>query len=337
MTLSKIRTFALLGALLAPALPAPAKAQAPALTPVTFSLDFRALGRHAAWYVALDKGYYREAGLNVSIIAGQGTAQAIQALESGIVQFAFSDVAGLVAARANSNATAKMVAVIYQKAPYAIFSWRSGVNVTRPEQLEGLEIGSGAGSFTQKVIEAFMTERGLRRPATYTNVDPSARIGMLAAKRIPAIETFVMSQPGINRAIGAAETSTFLLADHGLMLYSNGILVREDYLKANPALVRGFIAASLRGWRDTIANPAEAADIVVKLNRGLEREVALEEIAIVNNLVVTPLSRRGGLGVIDPDQMQHSVDLILKTTGGAQVSAAQVYDASFLPQPPVTP
>ncbi|MGL4286326.1 MAG: ABC transporter substrate-binding protein [Phreatobacter sp.] len=337
MTLSTIRTFALLGALLAPALPAPAKAQAPALTPVTFSLDFRALGRHAAWYVALDKGYYREAGLNVTIIAGQGTAQAIQALESGIVQFAFSDVAGLVAARANSNATAKMVAVIYQKAPYAIFSWRSGVNVTRPEQLEGLEIGSGAGSFTQKVIEAFMTERGLRRPATYTNVDPSARIGMLAAKRIPAIETFVMSRPGINRAIGAEETSTFLLADHGLMLYSNGILVREDYLKANPALVRGFIAASLRGWRDTIANPAEAADIVVKLNRGLEREVALEEIAIVNNLVVTPLSRRGGIGVIDPDQMRHSVEFILKTTGGAPVTAEQVYDASLLPQPPVTP
>src|SRR3954452_15066588 len=171
-----------------------AQAQAQAQTAVTFSLDFRALGRHAAWYVALDKGYYKQAGLDVTIIPSQGTAQAIQSVESGAAQFAFSDVAGLVAARANSSATAKMVAVIYQKAPYAIFSLRSGDNVTRADQLENLEIASGAGSFTQKVIEAFMKSKGLK-PETvkYTNIDPAARIGVLAAKQIPAIETFAMS------------------------------------------------------------------------------------------------------------------------------------------------
>ena len=131
-------------------------ASAQAQSAVTFSLDFRALGRHAAWYVALEKGYYKQAGLDVTIIPSQGTAQAIQSVESKAAQFTFSDVAGLVAARANSGATAKMVAVIYQKAPYAIFSLRSGANVSKPEQLENLEIASGAGSFTQKVIEAYM-------------------------------------------------------------------------------------------------------------------------------------------------------------------------------------
>ena len=120
-------------------------ADAQAQTAVTFSLDFRALGRHAAWYVALEKGYYKHAGLDITIIPSQGTAQAIHSVESKAAQFAFSDVAGLVAARANSPATAKMVAVIYQKAPYAIFSLRSGANVTKPEQLENLEITSCAG------------------------------------------------------------------------------------------------------------------------------------------------------------------------------------------------
>ena len=120
-------------------------------------------------------------------------------------QFAFSDVAGLVAARANSAATAKMVAVIYQKAPYAIFSLRSGANVTKPEQLENLEIASGAGSFTQKVIEAFMKSKGLKADTVkYTNIDPAARVGMLAAKKIPAIETFAMSMPGVVKAAGGA-------------------------------------------------------------------------------------------------------------------------------------
>jgi NitT/TauT family transport system substrate-binding protein len=306
---------------------------------VTFSLDFRALGRHAAWYVALEKGYYKNAGLDVTIIPSQGTAQAIQSVESKAAQFAFSDVAGLVAARANSGVTAKMVAVIYQKAPYAIFSLRSGANVTKPEQLENLEIASGAGSFTQKVIEAFMKERGLKAETVkYTNIDPAARIGMLVAKKVPAIETFAMSMPGVVKAAGGADAQMFLLANAGLALYSNGILVREDYLKAEPDKVKGFIKASLQGWRDTIENPKEAADIVVKHIKGLDPEVASQEIAIVNALVATPESRGKGLGTIDAKQMAASVDLIAKSIGAeGKVASQDTYDTSALPTPPIKP
>jgi NitT/TauT family transport system substrate-binding protein len=308
-------------------------------TAVTFSLDFRALGRHAAWYVALEKGYYKNAGLDVTIIPSQGTAQAIQSVESKAAQFAFSDVAGLVAARANSGATAKMVAVIYQKAPYAIFSLRSGANVTKPEQLENLEIASGAGSFTQKVIEAFMKEKGLKAETVkYTNIDPAARIGMLVAKKVPAIETFAMSMPGVVKAAGGADAQIFLLANAGLTLYSNGILVREDYLKAEPEKVKGFIKASLQGWKDTIANPKEAADIVVKHIKGLDPDVAAQEIAIVNALVATPESRGKGLGTIDTKQMAASVELIAKGIGAeGKVAAKDAYDTSALPIPPIKP
>src|SRR3954449_3913208 len=91
--------------LLAAALSFAADAQAQT-TPVTFSLDFRALGRHAAWYVALEKGYYKDAGLDVTIIPSQGTAQAIQSVESKAAQFAFSDVAGLGRPRPHQPTTA---------------------------------------------------------------------------------------------------------------------------------------------------------------------------------------------------------------------------------------
>ena len=77
-----------------------ALAQDKPLTEVTLTLDFIVLGRHAPWYVALAKGYYKDAGLNVKIIPAQGTAQAIQALEANVAQFAFTDVPALVQARA---------------------------------------------------------------------------------------------------------------------------------------------------------------------------------------------------------------------------------------------
>ena len=211
--------------------------------------------------------------------------------------------------------------------------------MTKPEQLENLEIASGAGSFTQKVIEAFMKSKGLKAETVkYTNVDPAARVGMLAAKQIPAIETFAMSMPGVVKAVGAGDAQIFLLANSGLSLYSNGILVREDYLKAEPAKVKGFVKASLQGWKDTIANPKEAADIVMKHVKGLDADVVFQEIIIVNSLVATPDTRSKGLGIIDDKLMAQSVDLIAKNTGAdGKVAAKDTYDTSALPQPPIKP
>ena len=105
-----------------------------------FSLDFIPLGRHAPWYAALAEGYFRDEGLDVSIIPSQGTAQTIQAVESGTANIAFVDVPSVVLARANGSKL-RMVAVNYQKAPYAIFSLKNGANVTRAQAARRSEPG----------------------------------------------------------------------------------------------------------------------------------------------------------------------------------------------------
>src|ERR1700761_9381663 len=86
---------------------------------IVFSLDFIPLGRHAPWYAALAEGYYKDEGLDVSIIPAQGTAQVIQAVESGTANIGFVDVPSVVIARGNGSKL-KIVAVNYEKAPYAI-------------------------------------------------------------------------------------------------------------------------------------------------------------------------------------------------------------------------
>lgn len=317
-----------------------ALAQAKAPAEVTLTLDFVALGRHAPWYVALAKGYYKDAGLNVKIIPAQGTAQAMQALESNIAQYAFSDVPALVLARARGASTAKMVAVNYQKAPYAVFSLNPGANVTTLAQLPGLEIASGAGSFTPKVIQGFLKEKGLDGSnIKFTNVDGSARVPMLLSGKIPAIETFILSQPGIKRGVQSGELKTLLLADLGLELYANGILVRDALLKSNPEQVRAFVQASLRGWKDALANPGEAADLELQYVKGLNRDLIIEELKIVRDLAVTPDTRAKGLGWIDAGKMKKSVDFVVKYIGveGTPPPVADLYSADFLPRTPIKP
>src|SRR6516164_3858234 len=117
--------------LLAQALASTSMAQDKPAAKVVLSLDFIPLGRHAPWYAALAEGYFRDEGLDVSIIPSQGTAQTIQAVESGTANIAVVDVPSVILARANGSRL-RMVAVNYQKAPYAIFSLANGANVTQP-------------------------------------------------------------------------------------------------------------------------------------------------------------------------------------------------------------
>jgi NitT/TauT family transport system substrate-binding protein len=306
---------------------------------VTFSLDFITLGRHAPWYVALGKGYYEEEGLNVKIVPGKGTAQVIQAIESGIADIGFIDVPSLVISRA-AGSTIKMVAVNYQKAPYTVFSLDPGANVTKPKDLEGLELGSGAGSFIPKILQAFMRMHGLD-PNTLkiVNIAPSARVAALVSRRVESVDFFIMSYPGISRAVKDSKVRAFLLGDHGLELYSNGIGAKESYLKKNPEVVRAFVRAALRGWKYALSNPEEAADIQRKYAKGLNRQIIIDEIAILKRLAVVPDTQRNGLGWFDPAKMESNRSFMLENVGikGTPPKAEDLYVTGFLPEKPILP
>jgi NitT/TauT family transport system substrate-binding protein len=308
---------------------------------VILSLDFIPLGRHAPWYTALAEGYFREEGLDVSIIPSQGTAQAIQAVESGTANIAFVDVPSVVLARANGSRL-RMVAVNYQKAPYAIFSLSNGGNVTQARQLEGLNLGSGAGSFTPKVIEGFMAQQGLD-PAKLriTNIAPPARASALLSGQVPAIEFFLMARPGLeNGARDAhAELRTFLLSDHGLELYSNGLAVTEDYLANHGETVRAFVRAALKGWKLALADPQRAAADQLRYVASLKPDLIVAELGIVRDLAVTPEVRQNGLGWFDPIGMKSALDFVVKYVGvtGTPPAATDIYATGFLPTPAITP
>jgi NitT/TauT family transport system substrate-binding protein len=319
----------------------PAVAQDKPLTKVVFSLDFIPLGRHAAWYAALAEGYFKDEGLDVSIIPGQGTAQVIQAVESGTANLGFVDVPSLVLARANGSKI-KMLTVNYEKAPYAVFSLSTGANVTEPKQLEGLTLGSGAGSFTPKIIKGFMTQKGLDpNKLSIANVAPPARASALLTGKVPAIEFFVMAKPGLEKGAkdAHAELRTLLLADHGLELYSNGIAATEDYISKNSDVVKRFVRAALKGWKFALDNPDKAATDQLKYIPSLKPDVIKAELEVVRNLAVTPDVKANGLGSFQPAKMQANLDFVLKYIGvsGAAPKATDLYVSGYLPQPPIKP
>jgi NitT/TauT family transport system substrate-binding protein len=317
-----------------------AQAQAPKLTDITFSLDFIVLGRHAPFFVAIEKGFFREEGLNVNIISAKGTAHGIQNVESGLAQIGFIDVASLVVARAEGS-TVKVASVIYQKAPFCFFSLDPGANVTKLKDFEGLRVGSNTGSYISNIARAMMRKEGLDpSKLSVESIEPSARIAMLATRKIPAIDFFIITKPAMERAVKDAKVVTFLFADHGLDLYSNGIGAKESFLKENPEVMKAFVRASLRGYQYAFKHPAEAAELIQKHAKALNNEITVDELKIVEELTVTPEVKQSGIGSFTTARMQSSVAWMVENGGFPKEKAPKVgdvYAAGFLPAKPVMP
>lgn len=319
----------------------PAQADEKPLTKIVFSLDINPQGRHAPWYAALAEGFFKEEGLDVAIVPSQGGAQSIQNVESGTTTMGFMAIPGLVLAR-SAGAKIKMVTVNYQKMPIAVFSLSPGANVTSAKQLEGLTLGSGSGSATPQILRGYMAQQGLDPNKLHVvDIAPSARASALLTRKIPSIEFFVMSKPGLARGAkdAGAELQTFLPGDHGLELYSNGIGVGEDFLNKNPDAVRGFVRAATRGWKFALDNPDKAAQDEIKYVPSLTPESIKAEIEIIRSLAVTPDTQKNGLGWFDPAKMKQNVEFTVKYIGvnGPPPPPADLYAEGFLPNPPIKP
>src|SRR5258708_9558637 len=166
-----------------------------------FVLDFISLGRHAPWYVALGKGYFKDEGLNVTIMPSKGTADAIRTVAAGGDEIGFIDIPSLVAS-GSAGATVKIVAASYQKPPYCIFTLNPGANVTEPKQMAGLQLGSSTASFVPKILAAFMgMNKGDSKKLKIVNIDAASRGPLLAARNGPSVDPILIRQTSIRRAV----------------------------------------------------------------------------------------------------------------------------------------
>src|SRR5262250_417746 len=275
-----------------------------------FVLDFISLGRHAPWYVALGKGYFKDEGLNVTIMPSKGTADAIRTVATGGAEIGFIDIPSLVAS-GSAGATVKIVAANYQKPPYCIFTLNPGANVTEPKQMAGLELGSDAAS----------------------------RVPKLAAGKVQSIDQFLMSEPAIRRAVTNAKPVCLFAGDYGLEIYANSIGVSEDFLAKNPEVVKKFVRAALKGWKDALAEPEEAARIEIQYVKALDPQIVIEEIQILKRIAITPDVEKNGFGYISTDRMKNTVDFINKNieVPGDKLTAEQIYRPGYLPDVAIKP
>jgi NitT/TauT family transport system substrate-binding protein len=306
---------------------------------IKFVLDFISLGRHAPWYVALGKGYFKQEGLNVTILPSKGTADAIRSVVTGVAEIGLIDIPSLVAS-GSGGADVRIVAANYQKPPYCIFTLDPGANVTNPKQMAGLELGSSTASFVPKIWSAFMEMNKVdSKTLKVVNIDAAARVPMLAARKVQSIDQFLMSEPAIRRAVPDAKPVCLFAGDYGLEIYGNSTGVTDEFLKKNPDVVKKFVRASLRGWKDALANPEAAADIQLQYVKALDRQIVIDEVNILKRIALSADVQQHGFGYISKDRMKNTVDFINNNieVPGEKLTAERIAAPGYLPDPPVMP
>jgi len=299
-----------------------------ALDNVTLVTDFGYNGRHAHFFEALDRGYYRDAGLEVKIVRGQGSNDAIRQVGAGNAMFGFADVGTLILARANDQIPVQLVAAVYRKPAQAIFC-REDSGMKRPKDLEGNVIGTTAGASIPALFPAFAKAAGINaQTVRWVNATVEALPGLLATNKAPCIGQFTLGEALLRSQLGSANLVRFAYADAGLSYYANGIVASAATIASKPDIVRRFVDATIRGMKDSFADPAAAGAIMQKLVPQVNATIAQKETEAAAELAQIPGKP---MGEIDPARIEATLDVVKGAFKLATpVAAADLYVPGFV-------
>jgi NitT/TauT family transport system substrate-binding protein len=300
-----------------------------ALDSVTLITDFGYNGRHAYFFDALDRGYYRDAGLQVKIVRGQGSMDAIRQVGAGNAMFGFADASSLILARGNDQIPVKLVAIVYRKPPQAIFC-RADSGLKKPKDLEGNAIAAAAGSAIRGLFPAFAKAAGIDAQTVRWGVTSSESLtGLLAANKFPCIAEITVAEALLRSRLGPAKLVRFAYSD-ALSYYGHGIMATAATIASKPDLVHRFVEATVRGMKDAFADPTAAGAIMQKIVPQVDATIARNETEAVAELAQTSGKP---LGEIDGARIEATLDMVKAAFGLATpVTAADVYAPGFVPK-----
>lgn len=306
-------------------------------TPIKVVLNWKYEGPQAWFFLAQDRGYFKQQGLDVTFDQGEGSSASIPKVAAGAYQAGFGDLNAVIEMAAKDPARAPVaVDVLYNTPPFVIVV-KNDSPIKVPADLAGKTVGAPANDGALKLFPAFARLAKIDASSVHiTNMAPNLREQMLMRGQVDAVFGYATTITFSAKAMGidASRDLRFIrYGDHGVDLYSNTVFFARDFVKAHPDAVRGFLAALNHGIRDVIANPDAGVDAVMKreplLNRDVEKQKLL---ATMRNDMSHPEIAKLGLGDVDQTRLKRGISTIVDA-GKLQrtPTPAEVFDASFLP------
>jgi NitT/TauT family transport system substrate-binding protein len=301
------------------------------LKPVSMTLDWIYEGPNLGFLVAHDQGYYRDAGLDVTIAAGKGSGNTAQLVANKATQVGFAD------GYATSNGIAKgmdikTVGSIYRGNPSAIMVIADST-IKTPKDLEGKTLAMIAGSGQFQQWPAFVKGAGIdASKIQIVNLTPPSLGPAIINGQVDAIGGYVQSYVPIIESRGKKQVRSFWFSDYGVNVVSNGIIAHQDLIKSDPDLLRAFVPASIKGFLYARQHPDEAAATVKKYSETIDESIIKREFEVSWKTWVTPNTKGKPLGWGADADWASAIE-VLKQYGGvtAPLTTSQLFINDFVP------
>jgi NitT/TauT family transport system substrate-binding protein len=296
---------------------------------VTYVTGFGAVGRDAFIWVAKEKGYFSDAGIDIDIQKGAGNVPNLTMLKSNQAQFAALDFSGAeILAGTGKFTDWRAVAAVHQQTLVSIMT-TADTGITKPADLKGKTIATASGSVSELLFPAYAKLAGLDpKTVTVQGAQTTALNGLMAQRKVDALSTFLLSKKALETA-SKKDVLVMPYGDYLKDLYGNVIIARQDLITGNRDLVKRFTDAALKGLSYSLDHPDEAAAIMNKAEPTAAIPAAVGEINAMKPYV-TPAGG-GPIGRLD---QQRVTDSIAELQGAGLMPAGltpdKVADFSFV-------
>jgi NitT/TauT family transport system substrate-binding protein len=309
---------------------------ATAQTKVRFTLDWIPGATHGAFLIALQKGYYKAEGLDVTIDRGKGSAEVVRQLASNVYDMGFPDINVVMDFNSKNPDQAFPVLMSgYEEAPAAIIMLKSS-GITEPKQLNGKKLGSAVNDSTFKLFPIFAKQTGIDMSSMQIqNIEPGLREVLLAQKKVDAIPGQIFNSLLELKAKGvpASDINYFMYKDYGLELYGNSVAASRQFLNEHPDAVKGFLRATIKGLKDMARDPELAVKAAVAYEPLLNPDIERERLRVaLDCCILTETVRKKGFGDVDQDRLRNIITLITEAYKLPRKPALEeVFNPDYLP------
>ncbi len=292
----------------------------------TVRLDWTALGYHAPFYLGVARGYYRDAGLDLTILEGKGSPMVASLVGNGSDDFGFAD-ASTVAQLISQGLPAKIVMGVFQKSTLALF-FPIGKGIAQPADVKGKRIVLCPTDGLIKYLPAYLKGIGLTmNDVTVNMVDCAIKYSYLAQGKADVAGSYGTAGKPLMQAVGLNDTSKFDYADAGIDLPSHGIVTSIALIEKQPGKVRRFTAATVKAWQDARSHPDDAVAALIAANplqKGREGQIK-DTLLASFQYIETPGTKDRPFGWQSPDEWKKATALLVEATEMKTPSSSEVF------------
>ena len=305
-------------------------------TPIKFQLDWRFEGPAALFLTPVAKGYFKDAKLDVTVDAGNGSGGAVTRVASGAYDIGFADLAALMEFHANNpDAPSKPVAVmmVYNDTPASVMALKKS-GIKTPADLNGKKLGAPVFDAGRRAFPIFSKANNITG-VQWTAMDPPLRETMLVRGDVDAITGFTFTSL-LNieaRGVKAEDVVVLPYPDFGVKLYGNAIIVSPKLIKDNPAAVKAFLVAFAKGMKDVIGNPAAAIQDVKARDGIINVELETRRLKLaIDTVINSPNARAEGFGQVNGPRLSLMASQVSDAFNTkTRINPDAVWNGSFLP------